>query len=282
VTTRYSQPLPACLAHARTALLCFGVALLFAQSANAEAVNANSYYSWQWGGFTRSTPFVATSSSANSVSSLLLSSSYSTSSVAYQSPTALLSSAVTASTSTSSSNTATFSGVVYYDENQSGTRDSSDWGIRDATVSLIETNTNTEVTVVTDAAGNYSFTGLAAGDYTITLLTPSDQPEFATLGTITDASNNAVTSGLGTVSGTNQVTSVHLDLGSTAVNYDFPQSSYPTSLYSKRSLLNTSPGSYHTTDGPSPVPEPSTLVLLAIAGMSFTAFSRRRRPCAAE
>ena len=270
MTSRCRRPLPACIWHARYILFCLGIALLFATLADGETSGVRSYYSWQWGGFSGS----ALTSAAASASGISLRSTHSS----YASLTLATSANQWDSvTSSSASATAILSGVVYYDENSSDTRDTSDWGIRDATVLLTAANGDTQETT-TAKDGSYSFDSLVSGDYTITLLTPSVQPETPCLGEITDASGNAIATGLGIVSGTSSIASIHLASGNTAVNYDFPQLKYPTNLLSKRLLLGSDPGLSHTTAAPPvSVPEPGTLTLLAVAGLSIGGFLWRSR-----
>ena len=59
------------------------------------------------------------------------------------------------------------SGVVYHDRNNDGQRASSEEGIGDARVILMDAAGRTVATTQTDAAGQYEFSGLAAGQYAI-------------------------------------------------------------------------------------------------------------------
>ena len=167
---------------------------------------------------------------------------------------------------------------MYYDANGDGIRDASDWGIRDAIVALSSASTDVVVTTTTDMQGAYSFTNLAADNYTINLLTPSVAPGQPSVGTLTDL-NGTVSAGPGVVSSQTSIADIQLADGSTANDYDFGQLAYPASLISKRLLLNTDPGIQHTTAAPNPpvVPEPGTLALLVVAGLSGGGFLVRRR-----
>ena len=58
-------------------------------------------------------------------------------------------------------------GKVYYDANDSSSYDNGEEGFKDITVELLGADGNVVATTTTDADGNYSFKGLAAGDYTV-------------------------------------------------------------------------------------------------------------------
>ncbi len=180
-----------------------------------------------------------------------------------------------------STGSASLSGVVYFDANGNGVRDSGDWAIRDAIVSLMSASTSTVLIATTDQNGAYTFTNLPADDYTVTLMTPSSVPGPANVGTLTDAGGSPVFTGLGVAVGTNSIANIQLGDGYTGATYDFGQLVYPTSLISKRMLLNQNPGVPHTPDAPPPpippVPEPGTIALLAVAGICFTGFRWQRR-----
>jgi hypothetical protein len=260
VTSRVRRRLPACAWQTASILLCLGIGLLIAVPANGESLGLSSYNSWQWGGFSRS--------AAPAASSLSVLASLTNDQSAADELTNTSADLLTGS--------ATLSGVVYFDENQDGIRDGTDWAIRDAVVLLTSSDGSIREKGTTDSDGVYIFVSLPVGDYTITLLTPSSLPETPSLGTIVDASNNLVTTGLGTVSGTATITEIHLGEGYAALNYDFPQMEYPTDLLSKRSLLNSDSGTHHTTPVP-PVPEPGAWSLLAIAGMLLASRRLLRR-----
>ena len=59
------------------------------------------------------------------------------------------------------------SGKVYYDANESSSYDNGEEPFKDVTVQLIGADGNVVATTTTDADGNYSFTGLDAGTYTV-------------------------------------------------------------------------------------------------------------------
>ena len=169
------------------------------------------------------------------------------------------------------------SGVVYYDANFNGVRDSGDWAICDMVVSLSDASNDTVLIAITDANGAYTFKSLPTDDYTITLTTPTVSPGVTAEGILTDANGAYVYTGRGVAVG-ESIADVQLEDGYTGVAYDFGQYAYPTNVISKRMLLNSSPGVPNTPDAPKlpPVPEPGTLALLLTAGLAFVGFARRR------
>ena len=58
-------------------------------------------------------------------------------------------------------------GKVYYDANDSSSYDNGEEGFKDITVELLGADGNVVATTTTDADGNYSFTRLPVGDYTV-------------------------------------------------------------------------------------------------------------------
>jgi hypothetical protein len=235
---------------------------LFAPFAVGGAVAVDSYDDWQWNGFTRSgwVPTVAVGSAAPTVYALL------------NNGTTVLSATADPSAVAVDDGTATLSGVVYVDENGDGIRDTSDWGIAGASVSISLVGGASPLAVaVTGRDGSYTFSGLASGDYLVSLLTPSSEPGQPSIGSLVSANGP-----VGTASGQDAITDILLGNGDTGVNYDFPQLVYPMQLISKRMLVDADPGVGHTAM-PSPVPEPSSLAMLVMAGLFFSALRRRRR-----
>jgi hypothetical protein len=189
-----------------------------------------------------------------------------------------LQSTLLSSSSSAGKGAAKLSGVVYCDEDGDGVLETSDWAVRDAVLALTFAGSNDVLLkAVTSADGSYSFTGLAAGKYTITLLTPSSKPGKIGIGILEDGHGNTVSAGVGRVSGASAVADIVLKDDYQGVNYDFAQLVYPANLISKRMLLNTNPGVHHaTTSHPvNPVPEPSAWILAATGFLLEIGFRRR-------
>ncbi|HVM04742.1 MAG TPA: Ig-like domain repeat protein [Acidimicrobiales bacterium] len=88
--------------------------------------------------------------------------------------------------------TASISGTVYNDANGNGSLDAGEAGIAGVTV----TRSGSSTAATTDANGNYSFTGLLAGEYTIDYTVPSGhantgtKPRVVTVGTGASSTGN--------------------------------------------------------------------------------------------
>ena len=70
------------------------------------------------------------------------------------------------------------SGKVYYDANESSSFDNGEDPFKDITVELLGADGNVVATTTTDADGNYSFTGLDAGTYTVKVTKAGDIAEL--------------------------------------------------------------------------------------------------------
>ncbi|WP_448749363.1 SdrD B-like domain-containing protein [Actinomyces sp.] len=95
------------------------------------------------------------------------------------------------------------SGKVYYDANDSSSYTDGEEGFKDITVELLRPDGSVVATTTTDADGNYSFTRLAAGDYTVKVtkagaiadLTQTEDPDAtkdSTSGSVTLNAGNPV------------------------------------------------------------------------------------------
>ncbi|MBU4399480.1 MAG: PEP-CTERM sorting domain-containing protein [Planctomycetes bacterium] len=219
---------------------------LFSSSGTA---GGNSYNTWQWGGFSRSTSYVP----ANDAISQTLSMSK----VLLQA----------ADLSDESVVTTSLSGYVFFDENGNGKMETTDWGIIDAKLSLTKTGSGDPPLITyTDSKGTYTFNNLSPGTYSIALLTECPEPGIVILGQLYDADGKIVpNAGKVTDDGFYDIV---LEDGYQGVNYIFGESVYPALAVSKRLLIEGGPE--HT------VPEPATLVLLAIAGLVLGGYARRR------
>ena len=70
------------------------------------------------------------------------------------------------------------SGKVYYDANESSSSDNGEDPFKDITIELVGADGNVVATTKTDADGNYSFTGLDAGTYTVKVTKAGDIAEL--------------------------------------------------------------------------------------------------------
>jgi hypothetical protein len=93
-------------------------------------------------------------------------------------------------------------------------------GIAGITLALTGTDINgnaVSLTTTTDASGHYTFTGLTAGTYTVTLTPTTDYtPDVATPGTVNGTTDGSATSNL-------LIGQIVLNAGDNGVNYDFTQ-----------------------------------------------------------
>lgn len=262
--SHFRQPVRACAKHARFSWMCAAVIILVASPSFGSTISVGALNNWQWNGFTR-TSFSKTKATTQPVSSTSTTSSSSSTATAPR----LTYSALSAS---ADSQSASLAGLVYYDANANGTVDSSDWAIYDAKVTL-KWDTNSSLVVYTGSDGTFKFSGLSAGTYSVNLGISDTNPGDNFRGTMTDADGNDVTTGLGTVN-PNSFTNVVLGDGYKGINYTFAQLSYPSSLITKRLYTLNGSGIKHTPE--SPVPEPGSLLLLAVAGMFLGGFTWRR------
>jgi hypothetical protein len=232
-------------------------ALLVASSSQADSLS--SYYSWRWGGFSRGdssggSPLSAASAAAASSAAASVST---------------LSGVVSASYGNAS-----LSGVIYYDVNADNVRESTDWAVFNASVTLSGTSTTSNgttthtatytLTDITGTKGIYSFTGLAAGTYSVTLNSISNTGGSVSVGT--GAANS-----VGIVASEFSMSNIVLKDTSAAVDFDFAEYSYPVTALTKQIFMDSN--RYEHTDV---VPEPGTLILSSIALALVGFFARRK------
>ncbi|QEL14097.1 DUF11 domain-containing protein [Limnoglobus roseus] len=108
------------------------------------------------------------------------------------------------------------SGTVYRDDNANGVQNAGEPGIANVRVTLTGTDDRgnpVSITVVTDAAGNYTFAGLRAGTYRIAELQPAGL----------DQGQNSIGSAGGQLASTDNLDSIVLGAGVAAVNYQFAE-----------------------------------------------------------
>jgi hypothetical protein len=104
---------------------------------------------------------------------------------------------------------ASIAGHVYTDTDYGGVPDSNSTPIEGVTVTLTGTDSTNQavtMTTTTDADGSYCFTGLAAGTYTVQIVTPIDYTDESAVTSVSGASasagiisNMVVTAGLNSV-----------------------------------------------------------------------------------
>jgi uncharacterized repeat protein (TIGR01451 family) len=128
------------------------------------------------------------------------------------------------STSVTAAPAVSFAGRIYQDTNRSGVNDAGDRAIAGATVTLTGTPLGSSIvvtqTTTTDSNGNYTFTNVTQGTYTVSVATPSDF--------VFGASNPGSSGG---TAGTNSIANVNLTTNSTNNNIGF------TRVFSNRLFL---------------------------------------------
>ena len=111
----------------------------------------------------------------------------------------------------------TIAGTVYVDADLSATRGAGEAGLAGVTLQLLDAAGTVVASTTTDAAGNYRFTGLPAGSYTVVESQPA-APTSLTSGYY-DGADNPGSLG-GTSPAKNRIT-VGLPAGGAGANYDF-------------------------------------------------------------
>jgi hypothetical protein len=87
---------------------------------------------------------------------------------------------------------ASVSGTVFLDPNRSGARDPSETGAGGVTVSLLNAAGNVIATAITDANGNYTFTNIPAGTYSVIISAPNGLAITTPPSTVTVPASGAV------------------------------------------------------------------------------------------
>lgn len=181
------------------------------------------------------------------------------------------------------------SGYVYIDRNNDGQLAFADqaqpeWVLSGIEVKLFSIAGSTETllsTTLTDGIGQYLFSGLSAGTYTIRQTQPVEYVDgIDSLGVIRELASSATPPGanVGTV-GVNAFLNIALPNDSRGDLYNFGERGLTAAYASKRFLLSTAPAPVFTVDPGidqnGMVPEPTTGVLAAFAGLSLLGLRRR-------
>jgi hypothetical protein len=265
VTSQTWRPSCACTQHVWQVWLCAGAFLLLATPAFSDAISSTSYNAWQWNGFTRTSPPSSATSGASTSSDSASSSISTLTPLTFpelSDPSALI---------LGNGGTATLSGFVYVDANQNHTMDSADLAISEAMVSLTQSGSSDPPMVTySDQNGSYSFNNLVTATYSISMSTDISQPgqDNGDFRTLLDKDGLPVSVGTAGTVAQNAYGDIVLPDGYTGEYFNFAENVYPVNTISKRMLVNTSPGVVHTRDI-TVVPEPGSLVLLALAGAFF-------------
>jgi hypothetical protein len=171
------------------------------------------------------------------------------------------------------------SGYVYLDVNDNGVMDAVDWAISGAEIGLSRQGSAGVTVAYSKQDGSYTFSGLAAGTYSVTMLTPNCQPgKEDTAGVLHGAVGDVLPSAAGAE---DHFTGIVVASGDPGTNYNFSELVYPVAAYSKRLLIGDG-GVIHTVPETT-VPEPGPLMLLATGGLILGGFRLARwRPRARQ
>jgi hypothetical protein len=112
---------------------------------------------------------------------------------------------------------ASISGSVYTDLNNSATRDSGEAGISNVLLTLLNSSGATVATTHTDSNGNYTFSNLVAGAYTI----KESQPCGYVDGEESAGTVGGVIDGVVPLDQNNIITSISLQAGNVGISYNF-------------------------------------------------------------
>ena len=109
---------------------------------------------------------------------------------------------------------ASLHGTVFHDRNNNGVQDAGEEGIEGVRIMLTDADGNVVGDVVTDAAGDYWFTDLIPGEYTVMEFQPDDFIDgIDAIGTVDGITNGDIPE--------NDKFTVVLDSGDEGINYDF-------------------------------------------------------------
>ncbi|HEY1599145.1 MAG TPA: SdrD B-like domain-containing protein [Pirellulales bacterium] len=121
------------------------------------------------------------------------------------------------------------SGTEYIDNNSDHVFNSGDAGLQGVTINLLDSSNTIIATQFTDSSGNFSFTSLPAGTYSVQEVSPASP--------YIESSANAGTPA-GTLVGLNNITNIVLAAGTTGTGYDFGVTN-PTQALAQYQLVAT-------------------------------------------
>lgn len=156
------------------------------------------------------------------------------------------------------------SGIVYFDKDKDGNLDQGrELAIAGAKIEFFNNDTNTLLTTTVNSVGQYSFTDIGPGNYSLYCTTTGNWTPI--LGSISGMLARS-TSDISIQSNNNEwgMGNIQLYSGDIASNFNFAATSYPIGLLSKRLLLASSaPQIIYA------IPEPSTLAMLIVAAFAI-------------
>ena len=164
---------------------------------------------------------------------------------------------------------ASLSGVVFYDANHNGQLDPGEYAIGGGNMELFSGSTLIQTTTVS-STGQYSFSDLDAGTYT--LYNPTAGDWLAVPGIILAMDQS--TSPSSATGSDSYMYNVVLNGGDTGEIFNYAAQYYPIQLLSKRMLLASSQTTQPLVQA---VPEPATALMLSFAAIPFMVMAAMRR-----